>query len=157
VSSRQSDAKAKEDSVTGSPRRNEDRFYRYPRNRIVAILPDDAHLESALGKLEPLGVNVADVNVLSGADGARLLDRTGAGHGLRARLLRTFQRGAYEVDSLRVHEQALRAGEHVIYIPVRGKDQARKVAATVGDAGGRYVLYFGSWTIVQLPAAPPRS
>ena len=143
--------------MTGPPRRNEDRFYRYPKNRIVAVLPDDAHLKSALGKLQPLGVNVADVNVLSGADGARLLDRTGAGHGLRGRLLRTFQRGAYEVDSLRVHELALRAGEHVLYIPVRGKDQARKVAAAVGDAGGRYVLYFGSWTIGQLPAAPPRT
>jgi hypothetical protein len=155
--SRQSDVKAKEDSVTGPPRRNENRFYRYPKNRIVAIVSDDAHLESALGKLETLGVNVADVYVLSGADGARLLDRTGTGHGLRARLLRTFQRGAYEVDSLRVHEQALRAGEHVIYIPVRGKEQARKVAAAVGNAGGRYVLYFGSWTISQLPTAPPRS
>ena len=143
--------------MTGSPRRNEDRFYRYPRNRIVAILSDEAHLESALGKLEPLGVHFADVNVLSGADGARLLDRTGAGHGLRARLLRVIQSGGYEVDSLRAHEQALRAGEHVIYIPVRGKDQASKVAAAVRDAGGRYVLYFGSWTIGQLPAAPPRS
>jgi hypothetical protein len=40
---------------------------------------------------------------------------------------------------------------------VRGKDQARKVAAAVRDAGGRYLLYFGSWTISQLPAAPPRS
>jgi hypothetical protein len=141
----------KENSMTGEPRRNEDRFYRYPKNRIVAVLPDDAHLKAALGTLEPLGVNVADVNVLSGADGARLLDRTGADHGLRARLLRTVQRGAYEVDSLRNHEQALRAGEHVVYIPVRGKDQARKVAAAVGDAGGRYVLHFGAWTIGQLP------
>jgi hypothetical protein len=142
----------KEDSVTGPPRRNENRFYRYPKNRIVAVLPDDAHLNSALSNLEPIGVSLSDVNVLSGADGARLLDRTGAGHGLRARLLRTFQRGAYEVDALRVHEQALQAGEHVIYVPVRGKDQARKVAAAVRDAGGRYVLYFGTWTIGQLPS-----
>jgi hypothetical protein len=138
--------------VRGPPRRNEDRFYRYPTNRIVAILPGDAPLSSALGKLEPLGVSVADVNVLSGADGVRLLDRTGAGHGLRARLLRMFQRGAYEVNTLRVHEQALRAGGHVIYVPVRDKDQARKVAGVLRDAGGRDVLYFGTWAISQLPA-----
>lgn len=138
--------------MTGPPRRNENRFYRYPKNRIVVVLPDDAHVNAVLGRLEPLGVNVADVNVLSGDDGGRLLDRTGADHGLRARLLRTFQRGAYEVDSLRNHEQALRAGEHVIYIPVRGEDQVRNVAAALGDAGGRYVLYFGAWTISQIPS-----
>lgn len=138
--------------MTGPARHNEDRFYRYPKNRIVAVLPDDAHLKSALGTLESLDVSVPDVNVLSGPDGAHLLDRTGADHGLRARLLRTFQRGAYEVDALRRHEEALRAGEHVIYIPVRGKDQAKKVAAAVHGAGGRYVLYFGAWTVGQLSA-----
>ena len=143
--------------MTGPARHNEDRFYRYPKNRIVAVLPDNAHLTSALGALAPLGVSVPDVNVLSGPEGAHLLDRTGADHGPRARLLRMFQRGAYEVDALRNHEQALRDGEHVVYIPVRGKDQARKVAAAVRDAGGRYVLYFGAWTIGQLPAAPPGS
>jgi hypothetical protein len=39
----------KEDPMTGPPRRNENRFYRYPKNRIVAVLPDDGRLNSALG------------------------------------------------------------------------------------------------------------
>ena len=63
--------------MTGPPRRNEDRFYRYPKNRVVAIIADDAHLSAALRDLDGVGVNMPDVNVLSGADGARLLDRTG--------------------------------------------------------------------------------
>ena len=52
--------------MAGPPRRNEDRFYRYPKNRIVAV-------------------------------------------------------------------------------------QARQVATAVHDAGGRYVLFFGAWTVSQLP------
>jgi hypothetical protein len=142
----------KEHSVRGPPQRNEDRFYRYPKNRVVAIIADEAHLSAAFRELERVGVSMPDVNVLSGPDGARLLDRTGTGHGLRARLLRAFQRGAYEVTSLRVHEQALQAGQHVIYVPVRDRRQARKVADALRGAGGRYLLHFGSWTIGQLAA-----
>ena len=138
--------------VTAPPRRNEDRFYRYPKNRVVAIIADDPHLSAALRDLERVGVSMPDVNVLSGVDGARLLDRTGTGHGLRARLLRAFQRGAYEVDALRAHEQALQAGHHVVYVPVRDQEQARRVAAVLRGAGGHYLLYFGAWTIGQLPA-----
>ena len=81
-----------------------------------------------------------------------------------ARLLNSDQQLVFALTQLCLtlawsgdHEQALRAGEHVIYIPVRGKDQARKVAAAVRDADGRYVLYFGRWTIGQLPGAPPGS
>jgi hypothetical protein len=142
----------KEHSVRGPPQRNEDRFYRYPKNRVVAIIADDAHLSAAFRGLERVGVSMPDVNVLSGPDGARLLDRTGTGHGLRARLLRTFQRGAYEVTSLRVHERALQAGQHVVYVPVRDRRQARRVADALRGAGGRYLLHFGSWTIGQLSA-----
>jgi hypothetical protein len=93
--------------VTALPRRNEDRFYRYPKNRVVAIIADDAHLSAALRDVKHTGASVSDVNALSGTAGAHLLDRTGTGYGLHARLLRAFQPGAYEVDALRAHEQAL--------------------------------------------------
>jgi hypothetical protein len=138
--------------MTAPPRRNEDRFYRYPKNRVVAVIADDAHLSAALRDLERVGVNMPDVNVLSGEEGARLLDRTGTGHGLRARLLRAFQRGAYEVDALRAHERALQAGQHVVYVPVRDERQARRVADVLRSADGHYLLYFGAWSIGQLPA-----
>jgi hypothetical protein len=92
------------------PRRNEDFFHRYPMRRVVAIIDDDASLRTALTNLEQAGVDVTTVNVLSGPDGARLLDRTGTGHGIRARLLRLHQRGAYEDDALQAHEARWRAG-----------------------------------------------
>jgi len=139
--------------VRGPPRRNEDRFYRYPKNRVVAIIADDAQLSAALRELERAGVSMPDVNVLSGAAGARRLDRAGTRHGWRARLLRRFQRGAYDVDSLRIHEQALQAGQHVVYVPVRHEAEARRVADALRGAGGHYLLHFGAWTISQLPSA----
>jgi hypothetical protein len=68
-------------------------------------------------------VKVADVNVLTGPEGIRLLDRHGARRGLRSRLLRIAQLPAYEGVALDTHEQALREGHHIIYIPVRGEEQ----------------------------------
>jgi hypothetical protein len=45
-----------------------------------------------------------------------------------------------------------RAGQYVVYVPVRDKGQASRVAEALRDSGGRYLLYFGAWTISQLPA-----
>ncbi len=79
------------------PRRNEKRFYRYPMRRVAAVIDDDAGLGCALDVLTQAGTNVSKVNVLSGPEGARLLDRTGTGHGLGARLLRLVQRARSSV------------------------------------------------------------
>jgi hypothetical protein len=138
--------------MPGLPRRNEDRFYRYPWKRIVAILQDEQHLNGALRELERVGVDIPHVNVLSGPAGARLLDKSGTGHGIRARLLRLLQGGAYESDVARTHERALNNGQHVIYVPVRDRKEGSRVADVLRAAGGRYLIYFGTWSISQLPA-----
>jgi hypothetical protein len=137
--------------VSGQPRRNEDRFYEYPMNRVVAIIHDDAQLDATLAEVERVGVTMSAVNVLSGPKGAGLLDRSGARHGPLARLLRVFQGGAYESDTLEAHERALNDGQHVIYVPVRNEKDARLVAEILRSAGGRRVLYFGVWSIAELP------
>jgi hypothetical protein len=137
--------------MTGQPRHNEERFYRYPKRRVVAVIDDDARLAAVLRELDRVG----DVVVLSGPAGARLLDRSGAGHGPLARLLRLVQGGAYESDALRVHEKALDDGHHVVYVPVRDRRQRATVIRTLRDAGGRYLLYFGAWSVEELPARRP--
>jgi hypothetical protein len=138
--------------MTGQPRHNEDRFYRYPKRRIVAVIDDDAQLEAAVRDLSGAAVDTSGINVLSGPDGARLLDRSGTDHGLRARLLRLVQGGAYESDALRAHEQALNEGHHVIYVPVRDQRDRAKVVGILRAAGAHYLLYFGAWSVEQLPA-----
>ncbi len=52
--------------MTGVPRRNERRFYRYPMGRMVAIIADEPHLDAALSDLRRAGVDPAGVIVLSG-------------------------------------------------------------------------------------------
>jgi hypothetical protein len=132
------------------PHRNEDRFYRYPKHRIVAIIPDEPQIDTALKDLDGAGLDVSSVHVLSGPTGARLLDRSGKRNGFAARLLRLFQGGAFETDVLRVHEQALNDGHHVIFVPVSGDDIRRKVIEILRAADGHSLLYFGTWSVAEL-------
>jgi hypothetical protein len=132
------------------PRRNEDRFYRYPMRRVVAVIDDDPSLTAALRDLENAGVDITGVNVLSGPEGSQLLDRTGIGHGIRARLLRFLQRSAYESEALQAHEDALMKGRHVIYVPVKNDEEKQKVAEVIRTAGGHYRLFFGRWSIEEI-------
>jgi FixJ family two-component response regulator len=129
-------------------RRNEDRFYRYPMRRVVAVIDDDAGVRAALEALRQAGVDVRKVNVLTGPEGARLLDSTGTRRGLRARLLRLAQLGAYEGNALQAHDRALEDGHHVVFVPVRG-DRSR-VIDVLRTSGGSYLLYFGLWSIEVL-------
>src|SRR5215211_167106 len=136
--------------MSGQPRRNEDRFYRYPMHRVVAIVDDNSQVDAALHELERAGMDVSSVHVLSGPEGARLLDSSGTGHGLRARLLRLAQWGAYEMDTLQAHARALNKGHHVVYVPARTDDDRRRVVDILRAAGGHYVLYFRTWSIEEI-------
>lgn len=132
--------------MSDQPGRNRSRFYTYPMHRMVAILDDVAGLETALGKLREAGVDVAHVDVLTGPEGARLLDRRGKRHGFLGRLLRLVQWTASENDALDVHADALENGRNVVYVPVEGEDQKARAAAALRAAGGHHLVYFGRWT-----------
>jgi hypothetical protein len=136
--------------MSGQPRRNEDRSYRYPKHRVVAIVGDEQQVDAAIKNLDRAGVDVSNVHVLSGPAGARLLDRSGKRHGLRARLLRLAQVGAFEADALRQHEKALMDGQHLIFVPAHGNDTRRKVTDILRAAGGHGLLYFGTWSVEEL-------
>lgn len=133
------------------PHRNENRFYRYPMRRVSAIIDDTADLRTALDALPRAGVDVSKVHVLTGPEGARLLDRGGTGHGLRARLLRLAQRGAYEGNALEAHERALKDGHHVVFVPVRSDEQRSRIVEVLRAAGGYHLLHFRPWSIEVLP------
>ena len=136
--------------MSQQPRFNEDRYYRYPKNRIAATLNDEQSLDEALKHLPQANVNVADVNVLSGSEGIRLLDRRGVRRGLRSRLLRIAQLTAYEGTALDNHEEALRKGNYIIYVPVKGEAQIRGVVDVLRRSGGHYLLQFHRWTVEEL-------
>ncbi|RBY83821.1 hypothetical protein DQ238_01810 [Geodermatophilus sp. TF02-6] len=128
------------------PLRNEPGFYRYPAQQLVAVFDDQAATDDALARLRGIGVDLSGVHVLSGVEGAALLDRRGTGHGLRGRLLRVLQWTSSENDTLDLHDQALRGGGHVVYVPVRGEDRKERVAESLRAAGGHNLVYFGRFT-----------
>jgi hypothetical protein len=134
----------------GRPRRNEKRFYRYPLHRIVAVVDDAPSLGLALADLGSAGYDVSRVNVLSGPQGARLLDPTGVRHGLRGRFLRWRQGYGYETDALGVHTDALVNGRHVIYVPVNGDQERQRVLDVLRGRGGHHLLHFRRWTIEEI-------
>jgi hypothetical protein len=132
-------------------RRNENRFYRYPMRRVSAIIDDVDRLEVALDALSQTGVDLSKVHVLTGPEGARLLDRSGTGHGLWARLLRRAQWGAYEGNALEAHERALKSGHNVIFVPARSDEQLSRIVKVLRNAGGYHLLHFRPWSIEMLP------
>jgi hypothetical protein len=133
------------------PRRNEQRFYRYPMNRVVAIVDDAPSLDLALADLGSAGMDVSEVNVLSGPRGARLLDPAGVRHGLRSLFLR-WRQGVfgYEADALGVHTHALLTGRHVIYVPVKGEEERQRVIDVLRARGAHHLLHFHKWTIEEV-------
>ena len=136
--------------MSQQPRFNEERYYRYPKGRIAVVLNEDRNLEEALAHLPEANVNLADVNVLSGPEGMRLLDRHGRRRGLRSRLLRIAQLTAYEGTALENHEQALRNGHYIIYVPVKDEQQTQSVIDILRRSGGHDLLQFHRWTVEEL-------
>lgn len=135
----------------GRPRHNEERYYVHPIKRVVAILDDEVRCIAACHDLEQAGIDLSEVNVLSGPEGAHLLDRRGAGHGVLARLIRLLQQGTYDGKALTVHGLALIQGRWVLYVPVRGKGQLRKVLVILRAHGARKILHFRRWAMETFP------
>jgi hypothetical protein len=134
-------------TINRQPLHNERRFYRYPMFRVAAILDDADDTRTALDALDRAGVDVSKINLLTGQEGARVLDRTGRRHGRAARLLRLLQQGAYEGEALEAHEHALEDGHNVIFVPVQGNEESYRVIEILRAAGGRYVLHFHPWHV----------
>jgi hypothetical protein len=132
--------------VSDQPHRTEPGFYRYPMKQMVAVLDDAASTDASLAQLRTLGVDLSEVHVLSGVEGADLLDRRGEQHGRRARLTRLLQWTSAENDMLDLHDQALRGGGHVLYVPVQREERKKQVAGALRAAGGHHLVYFGRFT-----------
>ncbi|MFD7409490.1 hypothetical protein ACFV7R_44330 [Streptomyces sp. NPDC059866] len=136
--------------------KNEERFYVYPMNRVVAVLPDEAHVRTSFEDLENTGIQLDSLHVLTGSEGERLLDRRGSDHGWLARLTRFLQRGAYEGNVLQAHSKALRQGRSVVYVPVQGTAQRRRIVGILRSHGGLNILHFRRWAVEQIvfPSVP---
>ncbi|WP_306192009.1 hypothetical protein [Streptomyces sp. MK5] len=81
----------------------------------------------------------------------RLLDSKGTFHGLLSRFMRWLQHGGYESETLAAHSAALSQGKWLIFVPVRGKNEARRTVDILRSHGGSEIFHFRRWAVQFFP------
>jgi hypothetical protein len=132
------------------PQVNVDHFYHRPTFRVVGLLTEKSQVPAISKELESAGVDIAAVEILCGEQGARILDKDGRYHGLRARVVRTFQQFGYDQETLEIYDEALRHGDLLLHVPARPADRYR-IAALLQRHYVHDVGYFGPGTFEQFP------
>ena len=137
-------------SGMNEPQINVDHFYHRPIYHVVGLLTENSEIPAISKDLESGGVDLTAVEILCGEPGARILDEHGRYHGLRGRIVRTFQRLGYDETTLEIYDEALRKGDLLLQVPVIPAERRRMVALLqhhhVHDLG-----YFGPGTFEQFP------
>ena len=136
------------------PQINVDHFYHRPIYHVVGLLGEQSEISAISRDLASAGVDVAAVEILCGEQGARILDEHGRYHGLRARIVRAFQRLGYDETTLEIYDEALRKGDLLLHVPAQPAERRRIVGLLqrhhVHDVG-----YFGPGTFEQFPILDP--
>ena len=117
---------------------------------MVGLLTEHAEIPAISRELKAAGVDVAAVEILCGERGAAILDEHGRYHGLRARVVRAFQRLGYDEETLETYDEALRHGDLLLRVPARPADR-RCIAALLQRHQVHDVGYFGPGTFEQFP------
>ena len=92
------------------PPSNVDIFRHKPVHEVSALLPDEQGAVAACQALHSAGIDVAEVQILRGEEGARILDKHGTEHGYAARLVRVLQNLGIDENALDVYDEGLRKG-----------------------------------------------
>jgi hypothetical protein len=132
----------------GEPTINVDKFIHRPGRHVVGLLSTESELPSVVTALGRIGVPSEEITVLCGERGAEILDEDGRHHGLRARVVRGFQRLGYDETTLASYDEALRDGVLLLRVPAKPGD-SRTVAHILWRHGVRDIGYFGSGTFEQ--------
>jgi hypothetical protein len=132
----------------GEPRVNVDEFTHRPTHRVVGLLSSESDLPALVNDLEQFGVSPGEIDVLYGERGAEILDSDGRHHGLRARLVRGFQRLGYDETNLAIYDEALRDGALLLHVPAKPGD-SRSVADILWQHRVGGIGYFGTGSFEQ--------
>ena len=124
---------------------NVDTFRHKPVHEVSALLPDESSTTAACHDLGRAGVDLAQVQILFGAEGARILDKHGTEHGYAARLVRMLQRLGIDENALDVYHEGLRDGETLITIPC-ANESAPDIANLLKPHGAHAIIYWGRGT-----------
>ena len=136
--------------MSDSPMINVDEFRHRPVKEIAALLPERA-VRAVIEDLRDANVDISEVRVLHGEQGAQILDPSGTEHGFATRIVRWLQNLGYDQNILAVYEETLEKGEALITVPCAPEDRHRLSQLMIAR-GAHGVIYFGPGTAETLTA-----
>jgi len=123
-------------------------FILYPNNKVIGIIDDPADCKAALKDLKAAGFTAAEIEVLSGEEGAHRLDPTGEEHGPLARFARWIEKaGDMETEHVRRHEEEVLAGHFGIGVNATEPEAREKVREILKAHNGHFINFYGQWAI----------
>ena len=127
------------------------RFIGYPTDSLLAVLPDAENAAQAAAAVNAAGIPDRDITVLRGDEGASRFDPTGAVHGLVARLRRIVSFTVMDqLPDMAWYDAAIRAGQVVVMLRVRGDDPKAKTIRILRDRGGHFINYYGRFATEEV-------
>jgi hypothetical protein len=131
--------------------RSKRRFIGYPVDSLLAVLPTGEAAAAAAAALRGTGFKDRDITILRGDEGADRLDGTGAVNGIipRIRRLLSFTMMDQLVD-MAVYEQAIREGQAVVMVRVRGDDRKAAAVKVLREHGGHFINYYGRFATEEI-------
>ncbi|HEX2470728.1 MAG TPA: hypothetical protein VHK05_09070 [Candidatus Limnocylindrales bacterium] len=137
--------------MTASRGRRQSRFIGYPTDSLLAVLPDPDRAASAAAAIKATGVPDRDITVLRGDEGASRFDPTGAVHGLIARLRRIVSFTVMDqLPDMAWYDAAIRAGQAVVMVRLRGDDRKTEAVRIVREHGGHFINYYGRFATEEI-------
>ena len=129
------------------------KFHPYPTNQVIAVIDGSGDAAAARTELDHAGFEAGAIEVLSGAEGLRRLDATGARHGMAGRLLRLIQGyGDMEQQIFARQADELRAGHSLVGVRTHGVKERRRAELIFKRHHGHTINFFGLWTITGMDA-----
>ncbi|MBX7104249.1 MAG: hypothetical protein K1X57_09210 [Gemmataceae bacterium] len=124
-------------------------FVYVPTGAVTGFFPVGVSNQPAIDALTAAGFDKDRIEVLSGPQGADILDVEGNQHGMVVRFKRSLQEVfASEYGLISKADAVLRSGGNVVAVFSHGDEHMRRKAAQVLVAnGGQDVTYWGRWVL----------
>jgi hypothetical protein len=127
------------------------RFIGYPIDSLLAVVPSSENAAAAAAELKSAGIPDRDITILRGDEGASRFDPTGAVHGLFSRLRRIVSFTVMDqLPDMAWYDAAIRAGQAVIMVRLRGDDRKADTIRIVREHGGHFINYYGRFATEEI-------
>lgn len=137
--------------MAASRGRRQSRFIGYPVDSLLAVLPDSERAAAAAAALKAAGIPDRDITILRGDEGASRFDPTGAVHGFFTRLRRIVSFTVMDqLPDMAWYDAAIRGGQAVIMVHLRGDDRKAEAVRILREAGGHFTNYYGRFATEEI-------